>query len=271
MHVTGVTLPRLMDTVICPLMKLNALLMCRNQQSLKVLAATFDRVGIQQRTCLSASEIIDRLAREHHSALVLDFDLPGAGQVARMVRLAPPQRRPVIFAIIGALTEVSGTFQAGANFVIYKPLTNEQVTRSLRAARGFMQPDRRRAQRHPLEAVVHLQFGITTLPAVLLDVSEDGLAVQAAEPLVAAGQVPFRFVLPGSRQTVEGAGEMVWADDNGRAGMFFARLTAASQKHLKNWINKRGPRKRIEVRAPARTERVRISSAVSTDAVVTTN
>jgi hypothetical protein len=30
----------------------------------------------------------------------------------------------------------------------------------------------------------------------------------------------------------------MWADDQGRAGLLFSHLSAASRKHLKNWLEK---------------------------------
>jgi CheY-like chemotaxis protein len=229
-------------------MRLNALLLCRDQQSLRTLAAALEDVEIEQEVCLSAPQAMEMLVQGHYSALVLDFDVPGATQVARMARLAPPQQRPVIFAMIGAMTAVGGTFQAGANFVLYKPLVFEQVTRSLRAGRGFMKADRRKSPRHKLETLVYLEFGTSAIPALVLDLSEHGLALQAPEPLPTAPEVPLHFVLPGTTNTVQGTGEMVWADDGGRAGMLFAELTPASRKHLKLWLHKRGVKKKNSLR-----------------------
>jgi hypothetical protein len=42
---------------------------------------------------------------------------------------------------------------------------------------------------------------------------------------------------------VEGTGEVIWADDEGRAGLIFSHLTAASRKFLKIWLAKRSARK----------------------------
>ena len=120
--------------------------MCRNQPSLRILANAFHGIGVDPEVCLSAPDTMEWLVKGHYSALVLDFDLPGAAQVARMVRILSSDRRPVIFTMIGALTPVGGAFQAGANFVLYKPLEAEQVSRSLRAARGFLNSDRRRSR-----------------------------------------------------------------------------------------------------------------------------
>lgn len=87
-------------------MKLKALLMSRSPQSLRVLARALAEVDVRHVSCVSAQEALDSLTRGNYSALALDFDLPGAAQVSRLARLAPPVARPVIFAIIGAATDV---------------------------------------------------------------------------------------------------------------------------------------------------------------------
>jgi hypothetical protein len=241
-------------------MAFNALLMCREQPALRVLGTALVKVSMEQEICVSAPEALDLTVIRHYSALVLDFDLPGAATVARMARLAPARRRPVIFAMIGASTEIAETFQAGANFIFYKPLAFDQIVRCLRAGRGFMRPDRRYSPRQQVESLVYLQFGIAALPAMVLDLNQGGLALQAPEPLPPVQQVPLRFVLPGTDHMVEGTGEVIWADDSGRAGMLFSRLTPPSRKYLKQWFAKRAAKKKTAVRT-ARGEKARRAAA----------
>lgn len=248
--ITGVTLPAPGPVVSCDLMALNALVMCGDNHSLRLLEKALDEVEMDPEVCPSAPEALDRTVVQHYSALILDFDLPGAAIVARMARLVPSSRRPVIFGMIGAFTEISETFQAGVNFIIYKPLAFEQIVRCLRAGRGFMRADRRQSSRQELESLVYLQFGIAALPAMMLDLNHDGLSLQAPEPLPPVQRVPVRFVLPGTDNMVEGMGEVIWADDGGRAGVLFSQLTPASRKYLKQWLVQRETKKKTVARAP---------------------
>jgi FixJ family two-component response regulator len=218
-------------------MKLEALTLCRNQQCRQQLGKALQEFDIRQQCCPSAQEALELMARGKYSALLLDFDIPGALQLTKLARLGPLDQRPVVFAIIGASTDVGSTFQAGANFVLYKPLENEQLSRSLRAARGFMRPERRRANRQKAETVVYLLYGKEmAVPTLMIDLHEEGLSIQAAQPLPATEEVPIHFLLPGSKQAVEANAELVWADDSGRAGMFFRELSGASKRHLKKWL-----------------------------------
>src|SRR5215468_2954609 len=244
-------------------MKLNALILCRQHESLSLLLNILDELGIDEEMCSTAPEALELLALGYYSALIVDFDLPGAAQVAHMARLTPAQRRPVVFAMIGAHTDVGSTFQAGANFVLYKPLVFEQVNHSLRAGRAFMQPDRRRSARQKTESLVYLRFGdVCPLPALVLELSRDGLSVQAAEPIPAA-EVPLRFILPGTSHLIEGTGEVMWADDSGRAGILFGDLSPTSRRQLRQWLAKREPKRASRVKPAARHSKSRATAPVS--------
>jgi hypothetical protein len=60
---------------------------------------------------------------------------------------------------------------------------------------------------------------------------------------------------------VEGMGEVIWADDGGRAGMLFSRLTPASRKYLKQWFVKRDGKKKAASRPAVRAEKARRAAA----------
>ena len=229
-------------------MKLNALLVSQDRISLSCLAAAFAKLDIEAEICACCARAMELLVKCPYSAVVLDFDEPGAAQAAQMMRLARSERPPLVVALVTKLGPVSGAFQAGIKFVLYKPLKVQDVAQSLWDAKLFMRRDRRRSARDNVKALVQLQVGGATLPALLRDLSEQGLAVQVPEPLAAAQSVPLRFVLPGTAQTVHAIGEVIWADEAGRAGLFFSRLTPSSQKHLRRWFASRHTKRKDAVR-----------------------
>ena len=156
----------------------NALLVCAERQSLKVLESLLDELEISHDACHCCADAMERAVRGQYSALVLDFDLEGCAQLGKLARMAAPQQRSVLFALVGASTPLNDTSHAGANVVLYKPLNLDQVRCSLRAGRELMRADRRRDSRHRVETLVYLQFGIAAMPALVLDLSEQGLALQ---------------------------------------------------------------------------------------------
>lgn len=239
-------------------MGLNALLVCAEPHSLNILEAVLNELDIGHESCPSCRDAIERAVRGQYSALMLDFDLENAAQIGKLARVAAPQPRSVLFALVGASSSLSDTSQAGANVVLYKPLEIEQVRCSLRAGRELMRADRREAPRNcVVETLVYLQFGITVMPALVLDLSEQGLALQTPEPFPPVREVPLRFALPGTTHVIDAVGEVIWSDESGRAGLFFSQLKPASRKYLNSWLLKRGAHKRDAVRVLLRPEPVR--------------
>lgn len=225
-------------------MRLNALLMSQDRNAVHTLAALLGHLGMNGEVCCTAPDAVDLMTNARYSAILLDFEIPAAAQITRALRSNPAGKRPVIFAIIGALNHIAGAFAAGADFVLYKPLARDQVLRSLRAGQAFMLPDRRRSQRHSLETLAYLQFGIAAMPALVLDVNDHGISIQSPEPLPGVRSVRLRFVLPGTSETVEATGDLIWADREGRAGMLFADMLPRCRKNLQQWLRKRTARKR---------------------------
>jgi CheY-like chemotaxis protein len=230
-------------------MKLNALVMSRSHSSVRVLVGAFAELGIEYRVSPSASETSEMLASEHHSALILDFELPHVGQVAKLARAASEKRRPVLFGMIGSTTSIGSVFQAGANFVLYKPLDPLQVLHSLRAAQGFMREDRRSSSRQKGESLAYLQMQSGSVPALVQDITEQGLSIQAAEPMLPLRNVALRFLLPGTTNVVNATADFIWADEQGRAGLFFTKMAAGCARDLQYWLKKRGARKSESVRS----------------------
>jgi CheY-like chemotaxis protein len=239
-------------------MRFNALVMSRSTASVKTLVMAFADLGMEYKVSFSPSETMEVLASEHHSAVVIDFDLPHAIEVARMARALPEKRRPVVFGMIGAGTPIAGVFQAGGNFVLYKPLDLLQVLHSFRAAQAFMQRERRESSRRRSETLAYLQLPGGTIPALVQDLTEQGLSVQAAEALIPVRGVSLRFLLPGTTQVIRATGDFIWADKAGRAGLFFTDIPVACRRDLQAWLKKHHAKKSDAVRVllePAKTRR----------------
>jgi hypothetical protein len=72
--------------------------------------------------------------------------------------------------------------------------------------------------------------------------------MQATEPVPMNSNLAFRCVLPGTSTTIHGYADVIWASDQGRAGLFFSKVTPAARKHLKQWLSKRDHHNKHAVR-----------------------
>ncbi len=230
-------------------MKRHALVVSRCPSVLRVLQPVLEEAGFRVTTCQSSYQAMERLAAADCTALVQDMELPGAEFVMRMARMSPDHLRPVIFGVLGDNSYVETALNWGANFLLYKPLETAQVERCLRIGQSFAGDERRRAMRREARSLVHFDVGSLFYPALLQDLSESGMAVQTAAPLPEGVEFHFRVQLPNSRSTIHGAGEIVWTDQRGRAGLFFTRLEGSSPIRLKAWLDRQKTRLKADATA----------------------
>jgi len=91
----------------------------------------------------------------------------------------------------------------------------------------------------------HHRFAIRTLTyvnmdagngGVLRDISESGLAVQAAAPVSRNQELHVRFELTNPRARFDVDGKVVWTDCLGQAGVEFVALPVRSRRSLRDWL-----------------------------------
>jgi hypothetical protein len=70
----------------------------------------------------------------------------------------------------------------------------------------------------------------------LLDLHEDGFAVQTSERLETDRALTLCLEMPETRTYIHGAGQVIWSDDSGRGGIRFSGLSETSRKSLKEWL-----------------------------------
>jgi len=79
------------------------------------------------------------------------------------------------------------------------------------------------------------------LEGILLDLSEDGMDVLAAQPLCPGAIIGAKFNLPESTTEVQVSGEIAWASPNGQAGVRFVDLAESLRTTLKTWVSANSP------------------------------
>jgi len=225
-------------------MPLQSLLLCRNQPSVKVLGAALDELEIRKQVCAGSTQALELLTRRRFGALIVDLDVEGAGNVLRAARRAHGSHKAVLFAMIGVNGNICSAFEMGANFVLYKPLNSEQTIRALRAGKGFMQSERRREARQPIETLAYLrQDDGPAYPAIVLDVNPGGFALQTAQPMQAGRDFRFWFWLPSTTTLIDGLGTIAWANSSGNAGIRFTAISSSCSRDLKMWLSKRSAKR----------------------------
>jgi hypothetical protein len=220
-----------------------AVVLCQDAPSLHALETVLDQLAIEPVLCASPQQAMEAMLDKHCAALLVDLDLPGAEEVARVAALLAPPHKPLLMAMTGAWRGTGLAAQSGINRVLYKPLDIEQMRDAFSPSREVKKKAGRKAPRYEVKTVVYLEFDTGSLPAIGVNISEHGFAVRATEPILQRADLPFRCALPGSTDVLEGRVDVIWADKDGRAGMFFSRLAPSARRRLRHWLHKHAQEK----------------------------
>jgi CheY-like chemotaxis protein len=219
-------------------MTFTSLLVCAEPQAVQVLRRILEGMDMRVEHCQTLAEAAARLAEERFNVLLLDCeDELSACELISSVQENSARGSTLVIAIVDEHNRVRDIFEKGANFVLYKPISPERAGSSLRAARGLMRVERRRKRRIPAAAEASISFAATeNIPAPVLNLSENGVAIHSEKKLPPPCKVYFQFTLPGQVSLVRLSGEVMWQDARGRVGLRFDHVPQTSRRLLDEWI-----------------------------------
>ena len=220
-------------------MALTSLVVCADAKAVQVLSRILREMGIRAEHCGDPQQAINRFKIDRFDALLVDCENEAAArQVVAAAKSSATNKNSLVIAIADSANNVREILAEGVSFVLYKPLSADRVSNSLRAARSLLPNERRRKPRVPLYGPVSIAYGTSeNVPANLIDLSEQGVAIRAERALAPSAKVYFEFRLPDrGSSTVRLAGEVVWTDFTGRIGLSFAKVPQSSRQLLDSWL-----------------------------------
>jgi CheY-like chemotaxis protein len=218
-------------------MSAHSLLLAHDPELLTVLRGVLEELGIHVEICAARELALERLAEQKFDLVVLDWEeFEGASFLVFNTRLTSHNKESVVIAVVSGVVAMRNAQTVGANFILCKPLLPEPVRRTVRAASTLFTGAEPRHVRHVVKSLSFVSLETPREPAVLLNLSQGGMAVQALEPLAPGRVMQLRFDLPKETLRVEAQGEIVWSDPSGRAGIRFIDMPATSQHNLQEWV-----------------------------------
>jgi CheY-like chemotaxis protein len=222
-------------------MSFRALLVTKGDQAAEVLTRVLSNFGLSAHCC-AYSNAVCLVTEQKFQAVLVDYDDPhSAALILQRLSGTPFQSHAVTVALLSDKTKVRHVFGAGANFVLYKPIDETQAITTLRAATALIRRERRTSFRVPIQVAVKLTVatqdgeGLET-EGILLDLSETGMDVLAAQPLYPSARLKANFLLPNAPAELELTGEVAWANPNGESGVRFCDTPESVHGALQWWL-----------------------------------
>lgn len=218
-------------------MTLQALLVSKDDYAVEVLSRALASFGVAVERFSESEIALHRLGEHRFDCVIVDFDDPETAPPVLQTAVKPEAGTLVTVALLSNEKGVREVLKAGAKFILYKPVTAEKAASSLRAATALLRRERRRSFRVEVQAPVQLSLpGGDPIEGIMLDLSQTGMDVLAAQPLHPAALIGLRFTLPDGGLEIDAHGEVAWAKPNGQSGVRFLDLPPAQVEQLKIWL-----------------------------------
>jgi CheY-like chemotaxis protein len=223
-------------------MTLQALLVSKDDNSAEILSRVLAGFAVAVERFSEPEIALHRLSEQRFDSLIVDFDEPDVATRLLQTVTRPKAGVLVTIALLSNESSVREVLKTGAKFILHKPFSAEQAAASLRAATALLRRERRCAFRVPVQASVQLSLpGCDPIEGIMLDLSQTGMDVLAAQPLLPAALIGLRFTLPDGSLEIDAHGEVAWAKPNGQCGVRFLDIPPAQLEGLNAWLLANSP------------------------------
>jgi CheY-like chemotaxis protein len=218
-------------------MGLTCLLLTSDVALLTVVRTTFSAVGVGLELRADATSAIELIGRRHIDGFVVDCDdVRRASDALATIRNGRSNKLSVVLAVLNGKTSVSAAVEAGANFVLGKPVSDMLLRSHLDIALLRMKREHRRYFRHKVDLPIAISSSADTRMGKIMNVSEGGLSLTPFGPAAVEGTVSIQFGLPGtSAQMFRAKAEVVWSDAFA-IGLRFLRIEPHCRLPFATWL-----------------------------------
>jgi response regulator RpfG family c-di-GMP phosphodiesterase len=226
---------RRITTTMSQALELEFVLVSSDYTTMTAVSKGIKKFGARFVLVPTAHDARECLGRRKVDGVFVDMEVPGAIGLVESIRKGTSNSKAVIFACGASAKESTLTLNAGANFLLRRPLSEENVTMHLAIAKDLLVREQRRYFRHAVNLPVMLKDGEVELQARMTNLSGGGLAIRSAKPLKHAAVLDFEFELTmGAR--VSGKGQVAWTNAEGMAGINIETLRGKGKEHLEAWL-----------------------------------
>jgi CheY-like chemotaxis protein len=220
-------------------MGLNCLLLTGDAMLLEVIKSNFSATKVELEMRTDAASAIELSTRRHLDGFVIDCDgVERSLDLLAQIRASRSNKLSVVLAVVNGTTSVGTAVDAGANFVLSKPVEPKMLRSILDSALPRMEREHRRYFRHKVDLPVDLLcFSGEIVTGKMINVSEGGVALTHFGLAAVEGIVTVRFGLPSAvPQPFQAKAAVVW-NDASTMGLRFLRIESGCRPYFEAWLD----------------------------------
>jgi CheY-like chemotaxis protein len=214
------------------------LAVCRDAHVYTVLTAAIHDFAGAATTTSDTAAALAYITRRKLDGIFIDMRIDGALNLLGSIRRGTSNRFAVVFACAGEHEDASRLLNAGANFVVHKPLDPAEVAMVLESAGQLMAVERQRYARHQLTLPVVLKTMDREQKATTVNISRGGMMVRCPQSLDPGSAINFVLELP-MGGPIRGRGEVAWSNTDGQMGIRFYLMGDDVKSTLWQWMDQR--------------------------------
>jgi len=215
--------------------ELQLLLVSNDYITLKAIRAATAQLGAGL-ACMATSEAgCDYIGRRKVDGIFVDLDMPDWQPVLDALRQGTSNHFAVAFACTTNRLTAKEACGRGCHFILEKPLRTGDIVSRVQSARELMIRERRRYFRYQVYLPVTLTLNGAEQHALIINLSEGGMAVRVMQSIELSALLDFSFELRAG-PPVSGRGNIAWRDREGMVGIGFQFFRDDGKNLLSDWI-----------------------------------
>jgi CheY-like chemotaxis protein len=199
-----------------------------------------ESAGIKSRTVTDSTQAAAHLGEEKFAAVFLDVRMspPDGIELARQARAAGLNQKTPIVMITGESDRnvLTRAFQAGANFFLFKPVQRQSLLKLVRVTQGAIARERRRFTRVRHNCKVTMESGQQQLRGTTLDLSVNGMLVQAGEVFPINSKIQVSLELAPGSPPLRASARVMRLVGNDRMGLQFENVNSADSARFEEFL-----------------------------------
>jgi DNA-binding response OmpR family regulator len=197
-------------------------------------------VDIEARHFVTSADADGKFQEEKFDVVIQSISTPpnDGCELIRKIRGSGLNQKTPIIVISNDLSPMALTrsFDAGANFFVYKPLDRARLVSLLRATRGTIDHEIRRFRRVPVQMKVRLKSDKVSLDGETIDVSLNGMLIKAPHTLPIRTRLGVSLFLHERDEPVVGLGTVVRVQSDTNMGILLDGLSAKETGRLQEYL-----------------------------------
>jgi PilZ domain len=208
-------------------MALHALLFSRDQAIIDLAGEVLKTLDIE----VAQSTTFDVI-------IVDNADARGAVAVLSAAKSLPSCEQSIGIVLAISPSSIGLADGARSHMVLYRPLSADRLRTGVKSALGLRNEgeDARESPRTSIRIPATLRgAGLDQTLAFITNLSAGGAALYVGQEIPSASIQTIEFSLPGEKDNLTAAVELIWRDVQGRLGIRFANMSAAVSESLEKW------------------------------------